>query len=38
MKEKFNFRGSPTETQDFYLLAVLPENQIKNFKKCFRGM
>ena len=31
MKEKFNFRGSPTSGQDFYMLAVLKKvDEFKN--------
>ena len=31
MNEKFNFRGSPTQNQDFYMVAVLKSDQIGNF-------
>lgn len=32
MGEKFNFRGSPKSNQDFYMLAILSQSKITEFK------
>ena len=32
MNEKFNFRGSPSNEKDFYMLAILKKDKVSNFK------